>query len=87
MRSSFEELSQHSAFPVGPSSFSEEDFETPAGRFHGTHVTVAVPDGERHFYFSDDHPGPPIRIEAPGLLRQQVERTDLGPPNGETAGK
>ena len=73
----FEELSSHSAFPIGPTSFATEEFETPAGRFTGTHCMVATPDGDRHFYFSNRHPGPPMRIEGPGLLRQQVERSDL----------
>ena len=74
---SFEELSDHSAFPIGPTKFHSEAFETPAGRFTGTHCVVLAADGDQHFYFSDQHPGPPIRIEGPGALRQQIERSDV----------
>jgi hypothetical protein len=35
----FEDLSSHSSFPVG-TELTKEDFETPAGRFHGTHPTL-----------------------------------------------
>ena len=73
----FEQLSSHSAFPIGPTTFIEEEFETPAGQFHGTHCIVNAPKGDQHFYFSDEHPGPPIRIEGPGVARQQVERSDM----------
>lgn len=75
--STFEQLSLHSAFPVGPTRFLEEDFETPAGRFHGTHCVVTTLDRKQHFYFSSDHPSPPIKIEGPGFVRQQIERSDL----------
>lgn len=74
---SFEELSSHSAFPVGSTVFRIEAFETPAGRFTGTHCVVSISGGDQHFYFSDGHPGPPMRIEGPGVLRQQIERSDI----------
>ena len=69
----------HSAFPIGATTFHTETFETPAGRFSGTHCVVAVPAGEMHFYFSGSHAGPPIRIEGPGVSRQQIERSDIQP--------
>lgn len=72
----FEALSNHSAFPIG-TAMAAEEFTTPAGTFAGTHVTVAQPDGDHHFYFSDAHPGPPMIISSPGSLNQQVERNDL----------
>ncbi len=71
----FETLSNHSAFPEGAALLAEE-FETPAGTFAGTHVIVAHPDGDHHFYFSDAHPGPPMIIRTPGFVSQQVERSD-----------
>ncbi len=74
---SFEQLSMHSAFPVGTSEFIETDVETPAGLFRGTECIVATPEGVRRFFFSAAHPGPPIRITGPGFLRQQVERSDM----------
>lgn len=73
------------AFPIGPTAFHIESFQTPAGRFTGTHCVVSLPDGDQHFYFSDQHPGPPIRIEGPGVSRQQVERSDIRQQSGETA--
>ena len=68
----FEQLSNHSAFPVG-TELTQEAFETPAGSFEGTHAIF----DDQHFYFSLAHPGPPIKIVSSGSVRQQVERTDL----------
>lgn len=73
----FAELSSHSAFPVGDTVFEDVEFTTPAGSFRGTRCTVSTPDGSRRFHFSATHPGPPIKIESDGFLRQQVERNDL----------
>ena len=72
----FEALSNHSAFPIG-TSVSAAAFQTPAGKFVGTKVTVTSPEGDNHFYFSDAHPGPPLIIASPGSVNQQVERSDL----------
>jgi hypothetical protein len=72
---SFNDLSSHSAFPVS-TAITRETFDTPFGRLGGTHAVVSGGDGDRHFYFADDFPGPPMIIKGPGLLRRQVERSD-----------
>jgi hypothetical protein len=73
--STFESLSAHSAFPVG-TKLTRETFDTPLGPMAGTHAVVVAPDGDRHFYFADAFPGPPMIIEGPGMVRRQVDRSD-----------